>query len=56
MKNAKTGVFYWLLTAGLAGALIGSSAEALPPECYQCRPCGCSSDGGQLQCCGFGTC
>jgi hypothetical protein len=56
MKSAKRVVFYGLLAAGVASAVLAGSASALPAECFQCRPCGCSSDGGQLMCCGLGAC
>ncbi len=56
MKNRSRALFWWLLAASTAGALIGGTAAARAPACVRCYPCGCATDGGYITCCTVSTC
>lgn len=46
----------WMLAIGVTVALAGGAAYAMNGVCVSCKPCGCSSDGGQIMCCDTREC
>lgn len=56
MKVGKRTLLRWVVVAGALGALVGGGAAAMQSECWDCEPCGCSSDGGYIMCCSVGKC
>jgi len=54
--NTKADWRRWMLLLGTAAALASGAAFAMRKECWQCSPCGCGTDGGQLLCCDFSGC
>ncbi|MBM7112250.1 hypothetical protein [Archangium primigenium] len=58
MRTNKKAVWRrWMLALGTAAVLCGGGAAyAMRKDCWQCAPCGCGTDGGQLLCCGVAAC
>lgn len=54
-SNTKIRWRRWLLALGAAAAL-GAGAASAAGECWNCLPCGCSTDGGYLMCCDAYSC
>jgi hypothetical protein len=54
--NKKLSLIRWMLAIGVTAALAGGTAYAMNGVCMSCKPCGCSSDGGQLMCCDTREC
>lgn len=54
--NKKSRLLRWLLAIGVTAAIAGGTAYAMDAECWNCEPCGCSSDGGYLMCCSVHAC
>ena len=54
--NKRTYLKRWMLAMGVAAVLASGAAYALRKECWNCSPCGCSSDGGYILCCDASAC
>jgi hypothetical protein len=57
MEKTKRWSVRWLLMIAVSGTFLGGAvAYARQAECWECRPCGCSPDGGAILCCDVKGC